>query len=297
MTLFGRLRALLPSRPARPVRIVTDSTADLPPDIAHALAITIVPLRVIFGSDSFRDGIDLTSEEFFERLPHSHELPRTSQPSVGDFHYAYEALQRETDRILSIHLSSGFSGTVEAARQAARAIEGCRVEVLDSGTVSMALGLAAIAAAGAARDGADLEACAEAARSVLRRQRLAVALDTLDFLRRGGRIGRAQAFLGGLLRLKPILTIRNGEAFPLARVRTRRKALDELLHICLGEDAITEAAVMHATTHDEALHIAEEVQRRRPGVPVHVGRFGPVLGVHGGPGMIGLVVVLTQEPP
>jgi DegV family protein with EDD domain len=296
MNILRRLRRVAPLGP-RPVRIVTDSTADLPPEVAAELGITIVPLLVIFGDKTYRDGIDLTSEEFFRRLPEAAELPHTSQPSVGEFQRAYEELATETDHILSIHLSARFSGTVQTARQAAQSLIGrCWIDVIDSGTVSMAMGLAVIAAARAARDGADLETCAEAARSVLRRQRLAVALDTLEYLRRGGRIGRAQAFLGGLLRLKPILTIRDGEAYPLARVRTRRKALDEVLRICLEGVAITDAAVMDATTPDDARYVADEIVRRQPGVPVHTGRLGPVIGVHAGPGLIGLTVVTEQAP-
>jgi DegV family protein with EDD domain len=304
MNIFERLRTVLPvKRPAepgarpRPVRIVTDSTADLPPELTEELGITIVPLHVVFGGESFRDGVDLTGEEFFRRLPQAAELPRTSQPSVGEFVQAYEGLAGTADRIVSIHLSERFSGTVNTARQAAQALIGrCYIEVIDSGTTSMAMGLAVIAAARAAREGSDLDTCARIARDVLRRQRLAVLLDTLEYLRRGGRIGRAQAFLGGLLRLKPILTVRDGEAFPLARVRTHRKALDEVLRICLEDGSVQEAAVMHATTPDDARFLADEIARRCPGVLVHIGRFGPVIGVHGGPGMIGVTVVLAEEP-
>jgi DegV family protein with EDD domain len=300
MSFIQRLGRIIPrrqARPARPVHIVTDSTADLPPSLANELQITVVPLHVVFGQESFRDGIELTSDAFFARLSTVQELPRTSQPSAGEFQRVYEEIAAQTDRILSIHLSSKFSGTIESARTAAREVAGrCSVEIIDSGSVSMAMGLAAVAGARAATEGSDLDACAERVRSVLRRQRIAVALDSLEFLRRGGRIGRAQALLGGLLRLKPILTIREGEAFPLARVRTRQKALEEVLRICLLDDAIEEAAVMHATTPEDAGHIAEEVGKRRPGTPVHVGRFGPVLGVHGGPGMLGLAVVLRDEP-
>jgi DegV family protein with EDD domain len=297
MTIFHRLRRLFPTRPARPVQVVTDSTADLPPEIVQELDITVVPLQVIFGEESFRDGVDLTSEEFFRRLGEAAELPRTSQPSVGELQQAYEELAAKTDRILSIHVSSRLSGTVETARQAAQALaDRCRIEVLDSGTVSMAMGFAVIAAARAAREGADLEACAEAAGSVLRRQRLAVALDTLEYLRRGGRMGRAQAFLGSLLRVKPILTIRDGEAFPLTRVRTHRKAVEEILRVCLEGSEVEEAAVMHATSPEDARFLVEEVARRCPGVPVQIGRIGPVIGVHGGPGLIGLTVVLAEEP-
>jgi DegV family protein with EDD domain len=306
MSIFQRLRRIISGQeappteappPVRPVLVVTDSTADLPSELAEELGITVVPLQVIFGEETFRDGIDLTSEEFFKRLSESRDLPSTSQPSVGEFQRVYEELAAQTDRILSIHLSSRFSGTVETARQAAQALAGrCQIEVIDSGTVSMAMGLAAIAAARAGRWGADLDFCAERARSVLRRQRLAIALDTLEYLRRGGRIGRAQAFLGGLLRLKPILTIRDGEAFPLTRVRAHKKALEEVLRICLSEGDVAEAAVMYTTKPDDAQYLADEIARRCPGIPIHVGRIGPVIGVHGGPGLVAACVVLADEP-
>ena len=300
MSLFQRLRRrVLPARPGAPrkqVRIVTDSTADLPPELARELGITVVPLRVIFGEQTYRDGIDLSSEEFFRKLAGARELPTTSQPSTGEFLQVYERLAGETDRILSIHLSSRFSGTVETARRAAQTLIGrCTIEVIDSATVSMAMGFAVIAAARAARDGGDLETCAATARSVLRRQRLAVALDTLEYLRKGGRIGRAQALLGGLLSIKPILTVRNGEAHPLARVRTRQKALEEMLRICLDQGTVVEAVVMDSTTPEEARYLVDEVSRRCPGVPVQSGAIGPVIGVHGGPGLIGLAVVLAEE--
>ena len=303
MSLFQRVRNLLPKAkpaavPSKPVRVVTDSTADLPPELARELGITVVPLRVIFGEQAYRDGIDLSSEEFFYRLASAKELPTTSQPSTGEFIQVYEHLAAETDRILSIHLSSGFSGTVDTAHRAAQQLIGrCTIEVIDSATVSMAMGFAVIAAARAARQGADLESCAATARSVLRRQRLAVTVDTLEYLRRGGRIGRAQALLGGLLNIKPILTIRKGEATPLARVRTRQKALEEMLRICLEGGHVIEAVVMDSTTPEDARFLETEVARRCPGVPVHIGAIGPVIGVHGGPGLIGLAVVLAEEPP
>jgi len=304
MSVFQKLRRLIsraeePSEAAsapRLVRVVTDSTADLPAEEAAELGITVVPLQVIFGEEVFRDGVDLSGEEFFRRLEGAHELPRTSQPSLGEFQRVFEELAQETDNILAIHLSSGFSGTAETARQAAQSPAGhCRIEVIDSGTVSMALGFAVLAAARAARWGADLDTCAANARSVLERQRLAVALDTLEYLRRGGRIGRAQAFLGGLLRLKPILTVRDGGAYPLTRVRTHRKALDEMLRICVEWGALAEAAVMYSTSIDDARYVAAEIGRRCPGIPIHVGRIGPVIGVHGGPGLVGITVVVAED--
>jgi DegV family protein with EDD domain len=278
------------------VRIVTDSTADLPAEIAMELGIDIVPLQVLFGEKAYRDGLDITSEHFFEMLPKSKELPTTSQPSTGEFVRVYERLAADTGHILSIHLSAGFSGTVGTARLAARELIGrCEIDVIDSGTVSMAMGFAVMAAARTAQGGASLEACGAAARSVLERQRLAVTVDTLEYLRRGGRIGRAQAFLGGLLKLKPILTIRDGQAHPLTRVRTRRKALDEMLRICLEDGTVEEAIIMDSTTPEDAAYLREEVMKRCPGVPVYSGRIGPVIGVHGGPGLIGLAVVQTER--
>jgi DegV family protein with EDD domain len=270
--------------------------------MASELNITVVPLQVIFGTETFRDGVDLSADVFFQKLAEAKDLPTTSQPSVGEFQEVYRKLAEETDHVLSIHLSAGFSGTVGAAEQAAATLAGeCQIEVIDSGTVSMAMGFSVIAAARAAAGGADIDTCSRIARSVLGRQRLAVAVDTLDYLRRGGRIGRATAFLGGLLRLKPILTIRDGEAFPLTRVRTRKKALDELLRICFEPGDLEEAIVMHTTDPKDAAYLAEEIRRRYPDIPIHAGQIGPVLGVHAGPGLIGLATILADrraaEPP
>jgi DegV family protein with EDD domain len=293
--LPGQAKKPAPETPIRPVKVVTDSTADLPLEIVSELGITIISLQVIFGEQTYRDGIDISSEQFFEMLASSKALPQTSQPSVGEFQEVYERLASDTESILSIHLSAGFSGTFNTAQLAARSLIGrCTIEVIDSGTVSMAMGFAVIAAARTARNGGDLDACAAAARSALKRQRLAVTVDTLEYLRRGGRIGRAAALVGGLLRLKPILTIRDGEAFPLARVRTRKKALEEMLNICLQDATIEEAIIMDSTTPDDARHLREELTARCPGVPIHSGRIGPVIGVHGGPGLIGLAVVVEK---
>ena len=160
----------------------------------------------------------------------------------------------------------------------------------------MAMGFAVIAAARAARNGADLDTCTRIARSVLGRQRLAVALDTLEYLRRGGRIGRAAGFLGSLLRLKPILTIKDGQASPLSRVRTRKKALDELLRVCLEPGDIEEAIVMYTTDPSDATYLTDAIRERHPEIPIHEGRIGPVIGVHAGPGLIGLAVVIAERP-
>jgi DegV family protein with EDD domain len=281
-------------RPA--VRVVTDSTADLPPALAEELDIEVVPLLVIFGEEQFLDGVNLSSEEFFERLERSSTPPHTSQPPPAAFQEVYEQLARKTDRIVSIHLSGKLSGTLDSARTGAQGLgQSCRVELVDSRSVSMGLGMAVLAAARAAREGADLEEAAQAARSVSDRLRIAVVLDTLEYLRRGGRIGRAQSLLGSLLHIKPILTLQDGEAHPLARARTREKALERVYELAISERDIQEVAVMQATTPEDAERLAARVVAERPHIPVHVGRLGPVIAVHGGPGIVGMAAVEEEK--
>jgi DegV family protein with EDD domain len=272
------------------VHVVTDSTSDISKELAEEHGITVVPLTIAFGHESYRDGIDISADEFYARLQTTKALPTTSQPPPALFQHAYEHLTTRGD-VVSIHLSHKFSGTVETARAAARAVAPERISVVDSNSVSMGLGMCAIAAARAARAGGTRQACVAAAESVAGGLRIAVAFETLEYLRRGGRIGRAQAFLGGLLRLKPILTVKDGEAFPVTRVRSRARALDELFALCAQDQRIEEIAVLHTTTPDDAASLAERARAARPGVPLLVGRFGPVLGVHGGPGMLGIAVV------
>jgi len=275
------------------VFIVTDSTSDIPRDLVDQYGITVVPLSVTFGDESFRDGVDLGADEFYARLQAAKHLPTTSQPPPALFQHAYQHLVSRGE-VVSIHLSHKFSGTVETARAAARDVAPDKITVVDSGFVSAPLGMCVLAAARAAQTGATRTACAAVAESVAGRLKLLVTFETLEYLRRGGRIGRASAFVGGLLKLKPILTVKDGEAHPVARVRSRQKALDELLALALSSKRLAEVAVMHSTTPQEADDLAARVRESRPGVPLHVGRFGPALGVHGGPGMLGLAVLESE---
>lgn len=272
------------------MRVVTDSTSDIPRETAEELRIDVVPLTVAFGSEQYRDGIDLSADEFYARLAQSKVLPTTSQPPPALFRYAYEHLASRGD-VVSVHLSHKFSGTVNTARAAAAEVAPARISVVDSGSASMGMGLCVLAAARAAAEGKSREECVAAAESTARRVHVAVAFETLDFLRRGGRIGRAQAFVGGLLRLKPILTVRDGEAHPLTRVRSRGKALDELIALATRFERVSDIAILHTTTPDDAGQLAERARDARPDARLMTGRFGPVLGVHGGPGMIGIAVV------
>lgn len=271
------------------VRIVTDSTSDIPRELLEELGITVVPLTIAFGEQSFRDGVDLSADEFYSRLATVKDLPTTSQPPPALFQHAYEHLVTQGD-VVSIHLSHKFSGTIETARSVAAATAPDKISVVDSGSVSMGLGLCVIAAARAAKAGADRAECAAAAEAVSTRLKVLVAFETLEYLRRGGRIGRAKAFLGGLLRLKPILTVKDGEAFPVTRSRNRERALDALLELVTETPNVTDIVVAHTTTPDDAARVAERAKAAAPGATVYLGRFGPVLGVHGGPGMLGIAV-------
>ena len=276
------------------VSVVTDSTCDIPRQLREELRIDVIPLTISFGTEAYRDGVDLDADEFYERLASSRVLPTTSQPPPAIFRYAYEHLASHGE-VVSVHLSHKFSGTVNTARSAAAEVAPDRISVVDTGSASMGMGLCAIAAARAARAGASRAEVVAAAESTARRVHVAVAFETLDFLRRGGRIGRAQAFVGGLLRLKPILTVQDGEAHPLTRVRSHEKALDELFAVIARFGPVTDAVVLHTTTPDDAERLAARVREASPDARMVVGRFGPVLGVHGGPGMLGIAVVSSEE--
>jgi DegV family protein with EDD domain len=272
------------------VRIVTDSTSDIPKPLADELGITVIPLTIQFGAQSFRDGLDLTADDFYQRLTTTKELPQTSQPPPALFDYTYRHLITQGD-VVSVHLSHKFSGTVETARSAANDVAPDKIAVVDSGSVSMGLGLCAIAAARAAKAGASLQECEAAARHVAQHVHVAVAFETLEYLRRGGRIGRASAFLGGLLRLKPVLTVKDGEAFPVTRARSRQKAIDEICGLITKFPSVTDVAIAHTTTPEDAAALAERARTLAPNANLYEVRFGPVLGVHGGPGMLGVAVV------
>ncbi len=275
------------------VRIVTDSTSDIPKAIADELRITIVPLTIAFGTQAYRDGLDLSADDFYARLSHEKDLPATSQPPPALFQHAYEHLITQGD-VVSVHLSHKFSGTIETARRVALETAPDKITVVDSGSVSMGLGLCAIAAARAAQGGAGRAECAAAAEAVARKLHIAVAFETLEYLRRGGRIGRAKAFLGGLLRLKAILTVKDGEVFPVTRVRSRAKAIEELFALCTKHEGVSDIVVLHTTTPSDGADLARRAREAVPAATVYEGRFGPALGVHGGPGMLGICVVAER---
>jgi DegV family protein with EDD domain len=274
------------------VRVVTDSTSDISQADAARLGLTVVPLTIHFGTDLLRDGVDITPPEFFRRLVESKTLPKTSQPSAGAFLEVYQQLARETDEILSVHLSGKLSGTLNSARAARDALGGrARVDVVDSETVSWPLGAAARMAQEAALAGKDLEACAAVVRDTVARTKLVFVLDTLEYLQKGGRIGRARAWLGQVLNIKPVLTVREGEVAPLERVRSRMRAEERLFDLITAEkDRAERIAVCHSSSTEEADRWVERLRTTIPGVPVETGWLGPVVGVYAGPNVLGMAV-------
>lgn len=274
------------------IRVVTDSTADLPADLVRELGIHVVPLNVHFGEETLLDGVDITPDDFYRRLVASARPPTTSQPSVGAFVEVYERLLAESDGVVSVHLSSHVSGTHNSATQAREEVGRDRpIVVVDSLQASLSLGLAVAAAARAAQGGAGLEEVQAEAESAAGRAHLFGLLETLEYLQRGGRIGRAQAWVGTLLRIKPILTIRDGVAHPLERARTRAKGVDRLVELTVGHSPLEALAVIHSNTPEYAEALVERVAECLPGERIIVGRFGPVMGTYLGPGALGIALL------
>jgi DegV family protein with EDD domain len=275
------------------VRIVTDSTSDFPPHEAQELGIAVVPLSVIFGNDVYKEDIDITPELFYEKLQHAKELPTTSAPSVGDFLDVYREVLKTTNEIVSIHLSAKLSATYDAACQAAAQLadEGARIEVIDSQSVSMGMIFLAAAAAKAAAQGASIEEIKKLVDGMSPRLHIYVVLDTLEYVRRGGRIGRARAFLGTVMRVKPILSIQGGEVHPEERVRTRAHAMDRIFQMATSYPTIEEIGVAYSTNAEEAEAMKGRLEAELSGVRVQMARLGPVIGVHGGPGILGVGIL------
>ncbi len=273
------------------VRVVTDSTANLPKELAASLQIHVVPLRVLFGNEAFADGIDLTDEEFYQRLREAKVLPRTSQPSAGEFAEVYRRLAREGASIISIHISGKLSGTVASAEAARLMLPEAEITVLDTLSVSMGLGLLALRAAQAAQEGRPHGEIVEVVSQLSPRVRVMFVVDTLEYLQRGGRIGGAAALVGSLLSLKPILAVRDGRVEPLERVRTKAKAVERMLALMAEEvpaGARLHAAVLHGQAPAEATALAERLKVRFQPVEVFTGEVGPVLATHAGPGVLGV---------
>jgi DegV family protein with EDD domain len=274
------------------VKIVTDSTSDLPKEIAKELGITVIPLNVHFDLDTFKDGVDMQADQFYHRLLTNPTLPKTSAPSPGVFKDCYSKLAQETREVVSIHLSTKLSGTYEAALAGKQDIaETCHIEVIDSKSVTMGLGLLVITAAKAAREGANINDVIKIVQDSMKGIYIFGALDTLEFLQKGGRIGRAQAWLGSILSIKPIISIAEGEVIPLERVRTRAKAVARMYELLEERIPAKELAIVYSTDAEEANKMVAHVKVVSPQQSVYLSQFGPVLGTHVGPDSLGVIAL------
>jgi DegV family protein with EDD domain len=270
------------------VRVVTDSACDLLPETCEALGIEVVPLTIRFGDREYVDRKELSSDEFWRQLESSSVLPETAAPSVGAFEEAFRRLHDEgADGIICVSLSAHLSATMQSAQVAAKALDGlCPIEIVDSATASMGIGILALYAARRSADGADLATITREVTERRDRETLFASLDTLEYLRKGGRIGGAQAMLGSMLSIKPIITVINGSVEQAGKVRTRSKAL-RFMTDRIPEGKVESVCVMHsgAPDIDEFLDL---VRPKVSGAEIVVGRLGPVVGVHVGPRAIGL---------
>ena len=282
------------------IKLVTDSTCDLPAEVAERWGITVIPCNIHFGDDVYKDGIDIGPDEFYGRLVSSARLPTTAQPSMNDFLQVYTALAGEGHDVVSIHLSAKFSGTLNSATQAREALLSTgpsgagRIEIIDSQMTSAGLGLVALLAARLISEGSSYEDVISGVRGTLSRVHCYFLLDTLEYLQKGGRIGKASAFLGSILSIKSVLTIKDGEAHPVERVRTRERGLQRMLDIVTGLAPTGPMAVLHSTTPDEAESFKLRLAGLGSGDEIIMARFGPVVGTYLGPGALGVGVISSH---
>lgn len=277
------------------IRVVTDSTADLPEELLRAWEIAMVPLAVHFGAETLRDRIEIGPREFMTRLAASKALPTTSQPAPGDFETVYRRLAAEgASGIVSVHISEKLSGTAGSARLAAEAVAAqVPVEVVDSRSVSLGLGFIALEAARAARAGGDLATVASAARKLVPNVHIIFFADTLEYLQKGGRIGRAAAIAGSLLALKPLMRLDEGVVVPHERTRTRSKAIDGLVKFVADFPRVRQLGALKSGDADIEV-LLDRLAPLFPRERILVGEVSPVIGVHLGPGALGAIVDASE---
>tara|TARA_A100001037_G_scaffold40365_1_gene31430 strand:+ start:618 stop:1460 length:843 start_codon:yes stop_codon:yes gene_type:complete len=278
------------------IKIVTDSTSDLPENTAKQYGIEVVPLNIHFGDQVYKDGIDLTTEEFFDKLINGPEFPSTSQPSLGEFIDTYERIAEPGDDIISIHLSSKLSGTYNSAEQASKQLEGkINVHLVDTEQVTITVGLAAISAAKCVRDGGTIEDAISACMSTASRSNFYALFDTLEFLSKGGRIGKAQSMLGSLLKIRPLLMLEEGLVAPYAKARSKKAGLVKMEKTIRSLGEAEEVAVMYSTDSEDAEVIAKNLSDLLPsGKEPIILKVGPVIGTHAGPGLVAVGLVTKK---
>ncbi len=276
------------------VSVVTDSTSDLPLEVAKELGITVVPAQIQFGEQVFLDGVELNADDFYRRLQSSPVLPKTSPASIATFNSIYRGIAQEADSIISIHVAARLSVTYDIARQASTDLE-CPVSVVDSQTASMACGLLAIIAAKAARAGGSLKEIEMLVRQAIPNTVTFGVFGTLEYMAKGGRIGRGQAFLGTLLKISPILAIKMSEVVPVERVRTRSRAVERMCEIVTGLGKLRELSVMRTTEPAEAEDVIRRLSSVFPPERVYRASIGPSMGTQVGPHAVG-VALIAERP-
>lgn len=278
------------------VKIVTDGTSSMTPEMGEQYGVHVVPLYVIFGEDTYVDGVDLSSDEFYRLLKTSPQLPTTSQPTAEDFVRVYTTLweampDEEGNALISVHGSLKMTATVNSARAAAKRLPEIPIHVIDSQSISMGLGLMAIAAARAAEEGHSAAEIVKLIEKLIQEIKIVFTVETLEYLHKGGRIGGATALIGSLLNIKPILCVEDGQVEPLEKQRSRRRAIRCVLdHMAegIGSSECVHAAVLHCNAAKEAQALIDQVADRFNCVELFAAETGPTIGTHGGPGTVGV---------
>ncbi len=279
------------------VAIVTDSTAYIPEDLLREYQISVAPQELIWGDKTYEDGVDIQPDEFYQRLKTATVMPTTSQVTIPNFHKLFQNLLVQGKDILAILISAKLSGTIDSAVQAKGMLPGATIEIVDSYSTAMAMGFQVLTVARAAQKGASLEECKRLAEEVRHHTGVVFAVDTLEFLHRGGRIGGGSRFLGTALNIKPLLEVRGGRVEALERVRTRKKSLMRLIEIIeertKGKSPIR-LATIHANAEDEAREVLEELTRRLNPAEAIFSTVSPVIGTHAGPGTVGIAYLTSM---
>ncbi len=279
------------------IRVVTDSTSDLPAELAQRWHITVLPCYVIQGDVTYKDGVDLSHDQFYRLLTSGSRPPTTAQPSTADFQQVYQELLDQGHQIISIHVSGKLSGTLNSAEQAKASLaEAAPIEIIDSQLASIPLGLAVVAAAEQAEQADSYQQVAGKVRQDLPLTHCFFLLDTLEYLQKGGRIGRAQAFLGSMLSVKPILKLQEGEAHPVERPRTWDRGVRRMLELVRELAPVRKLAVIHSTDPERAAVLREQLSDLLPADQVISTRFGPTLGTYLGPNALGVALTQTGGP-
>lgn len=273
------------------IALVTDSTAYLPDEIIKEYNISVIPLSVGFENNSYREGVDMTTDEFYEKVRTIEKLPTTSQPSIGELVKLYEELSVDHDAVISIHISKELSGTYEASKVAGKMVDNLEVFSVDSAITTLPQGFLVMEAAEMIRQEMEINEIVKNLKSYSKNMRAYFMVADLSHLQRGGRLSNAQKLVGSLLNIKPVLHILEGKILPFEKIRSKKKALKRIQSL-LEKDALNKSikkvAFIHANNEDGALELQREFQDKYPKIETHISYFGPVIGTHLGEGSLGI---------